>query len=207
MLRILAKIQRIGIVTEEVPAAGEPALEEIGEQLRARIGELFGGSLAIREVDAGSCNGCELEIHALANPYYGIERFGVHFVASPRHADMLLVTGPVSRHMEAALRRTYAATPEPQARDRRRRLRGARRGIRDQLRLVRRRLERDPRRCRDPGLPADSAGRSCAESSRRSARGPRSRLQPLHATTTATSSRLVRMRPMPRVRAATSSYQ
>ena len=113
MLRILAKIQRIGIVTEDVPAAGEPALEEIGEQLKARIGELFGGSLAIREVDAGSCNGCELEIHALANPYYGIERFGVHFVASPRHADMLLVTGPVSRHMEAALRRTYAATPEP----------------------------------------------------------------------------------------------
>ena len=64
-------------------------------------------------MDAGSCNGCELEIHALDNPYYGIERFGVHFVASPRHADMLLVTGPVSRHMEAALRRTFAATPEP----------------------------------------------------------------------------------------------
>ena len=113
MLRILAKIQRIGIVTEEVPRVGEPALEAVGEQLKAHIGELFGGSLAIREVDAGSCNGCELEIHALANPYYGIERFGVHFVASPRHADMLLVTGPVSRHMEAALRRTYAATPEP----------------------------------------------------------------------------------------------
>ncbi|MGZ5033864.1 MAG: NADH-quinone oxidoreductase subunit B family protein [Usitatibacter sp.] len=113
MLRILAKIQRIGIVTEPVPRIDEPALDEIGEQLKARIGELFGGSLAVREVDAGSCNGCELEIQALANPYYGIERFGVHFVASPRHADMLLVTGPVSRHMEAALRRTYAATPEP----------------------------------------------------------------------------------------------
>jgi Ni,Fe-hydrogenase III small subunit len=113
VLRILAKIQRIGIVTEKVPAADEPALAQIGEQLKARIGELFGGSLAIREVDTGSCNGCELEIHALANPYYGIERYGVHFVASPRHADMLLVTGPVSRHMEAALRRTYAATPEP----------------------------------------------------------------------------------------------
>jgi Ni,Fe-hydrogenase III small subunit len=113
MLRVLAKIQRIGIVTEEPPPAPGAALEEIGEQLRARIGELFGGSLAIREVDAGSCNGCELEIHALNNPYHGIERYGVHFVASPRHADMLLVTGPVSRHMEAALRRTYAATPEP----------------------------------------------------------------------------------------------
>jgi Ni,Fe-hydrogenase III small subunit len=112
MLRVLLKIQRIGIVTEEPPPAGE-ALAQVGEQLRAHIGELFGGSLAIREVDAGSCNGCELEIHALNNPYHGIERYGVHFVASPRHADMLLVTGPVSRHMEAALRRTYAATPEP----------------------------------------------------------------------------------------------
>ena len=89
------------------------ALEEIGAQLKARVGELFGGSLAIRQVDAGSCNGCELEIHALNNPYYGIERFGVNFVASPRHADLLLVTGPVSRHMEAALRRTYDATPDP----------------------------------------------------------------------------------------------
>ena len=113
MLRILGKIQRIGIVTEPLPRLAEPALSEIGEQLKARIGEQFGGSLAIREVDAGSCNGCELEIHALNNPYYSIERYGVHFVASPRHADMLLVTGPVSRHMEAALRRTYAATPEP----------------------------------------------------------------------------------------------
>lgn len=113
MLRILAKIQKIGIVTEPLPKIDEPALQQVGEQLKARVGELFGGSLAIRQVDAGSCNGCELEIGALGNPYYGIERFGVHFVASPRHADMLLVTGPVSRHMEAALRRTYDATPEP----------------------------------------------------------------------------------------------
>ena len=74
---------------------------------------MFRRSLAIRQVDAGSCNGCELEIHALNNPYYAIERFGVHFVASPRHADVLLVTGPVSRHMEAALKRTYEATPAP----------------------------------------------------------------------------------------------
>ena len=105
MLRILGKIQRLGIVTEAMPASDEPALVEIGEQ--------FAGSLAIRQVDAGSCNGCELEIHALNNPYYSIERYGVHFVASPRHADLLLVTGPVSRHMEEALRRTYEATPEP----------------------------------------------------------------------------------------------
>lgn len=113
MLRILGKIQRTGILTEELPRIEEPALQQIGERLKAAVGEMFGGSLAIREVDAGSCNGCELEIHALNNPYYGIERFGVHFVASPRHADMLLVTGPVSRHMEAALRRTYDATPDP----------------------------------------------------------------------------------------------
>lgn len=113
MLRILGKIQRLGVVTESLVASDEAALAQVGEQLRARVGALFGGSLAIRQVDAGSCNGCELEIHALNNPYYAIERFGVHFVASPRHADMLLVTGPVSRHMEAALRRTYEATPSP----------------------------------------------------------------------------------------------
>ncbi|HEX7043918.1 MAG TPA: formate hydrogenlyase [Burkholderiales bacterium] len=113
MLRILDKIRRIGIVTEPVPVDLEPALSEVGERVKAKIGALFAGSLAIRQVDAGSCNGCELEIHALANPYYGIERFGVHFVASPRHADMLLVTGPVSRHMEEALRRAYACMPDP----------------------------------------------------------------------------------------------
>jgi len=113
MLRILSKIQRTGILTEELPRNDEPALQQVGERLKAAVGELFAGSLAIRAVDAGSCNGCELEIHALNNPYYGIERFGVHFVASPRHADMLLVTGPVSRNMEAALRRTWEATPDP----------------------------------------------------------------------------------------------
>ncbi len=113
MLRILGKIQRIGIITEPIPARDEPALSEIGAQLKAHIGERFGGSLAIREVDAGSCNGCELEIQMLGNPYYSIERFGVHFVASPRFADLLLVTGPVSRHMQAALLSTYAAMPEP----------------------------------------------------------------------------------------------
>ncbi len=113
MLRILSKIQHTGILTEELPRNDEPALQQVGERLKAAVGELFSGSLAIRAVDAGSCNGCELEIHALNNPYYGIERFGVHFVASPRHADMLLVTGPVSRNREAALRRTWEATPDP----------------------------------------------------------------------------------------------
>jgi len=113
MLRILSKIQRTGILTEELPRNDEPVLQQVGERLKAAVGEMFAGSLAIRAVDAGSCNGCELEIHALNNPYYAIERFGVHFVASPRHADMLLVTGPVSRNMEAALRRTWEATPDP----------------------------------------------------------------------------------------------
>jgi Ni,Fe-hydrogenase III small subunit len=112
-LRILAKTAQVGVVTEPAPENDECALEQVGERLREVIAWRFGDSLAIREVDAGSCNGCELEIHALNNPFYDIERFGVHFVASPRHADLLLVTGPVSRHMEAALRRTYEATPDP----------------------------------------------------------------------------------------------
>ena len=87
--------------------------EEIGRKLERTIRKTLGRSLAIREVDAGSCNGCELEIIALNNPVHDIERFGIHFVASPRHADMLLVTGPVTRNMELALRKTYAATPDP----------------------------------------------------------------------------------------------
>jgi Ni,Fe-hydrogenase III small subunit/formate hydrogenlyase subunit 6/NADH:ubiquinone oxidoreductase subunit I len=87
--------------------------EALGSQVNATIRKVLGRSLAIREVDAGSCNGCELEIVALNNPVHDIERFGIHFVASPRHADMLLVTGPVTRNMELALRKTYAATPDP----------------------------------------------------------------------------------------------
>jgi Ni,Fe-hydrogenase III small subunit/formate hydrogenlyase subunit 6/NADH:ubiquinone oxidoreductase subunit I len=87
--------------------------ERVGGKLREAIHKTFGRSLAIREVDAGSCNGCEQEIVALNNPIHDIERFGIHFVASPRHADMLLVTGPVTRNMELALRKTYAATPDP----------------------------------------------------------------------------------------------
>ncbi|MDA8420997.1 MAG: NADH-quinone oxidoreductase subunit NuoB [Pseudomonadota bacterium] len=113
MLRVLGKVQRIGIITENLPPQEEPVLRAVGAELQEAVAARFRGSLAIRQVDAGSCNGCELEIQALNNPYYGIERFGVHFVASPRHADLLLVTGPVSRHMEEALRRTYSATPDP----------------------------------------------------------------------------------------------
>jgi len=113
MFRILKQSLAIGRITEAVPDAEDAELEHLGIELRRRIGKRFGRSLAIRQVDAGSCNGCELEIHALNNPYYDVERFGVHFVASPRHADALLVTGPVSRHMETALRRTWRATPSP----------------------------------------------------------------------------------------------
>ncbi len=89
------------------------AAEQVGAELGREIQRVLGRSLAIREVDAGSCNGCEAEIVALNNPLYDIERFGIHFVASPRHADALLVTGPVTRNMELALRKTYAATPDP----------------------------------------------------------------------------------------------
>ena len=90
-----------------------PSLEESAAALRDRIQGRLGRSLHVRQVDAGSCNGCELEITATTNPLFDLERFGVHFVASPRHADVLLVTGPVTRNMEIALQRTYEATPEP----------------------------------------------------------------------------------------------
>ncbi len=106
------KIWKTGIVTELLQP-GDPSAIEIGRALEDRIKRLFGRALAIREVDAGSCNGCELEITGLASPVYDMERFGMHFVASPRHADMLLVTGPVTRNMEIPLRRTYEATPSP----------------------------------------------------------------------------------------------
>ena len=113
MFRILKQSFGSGVVTELAPEHDDAELERIGIELRRRIDARLGRSLAIRQVDAGSCNGCELEIHALNNPYYDVERFGLHFVASPRHADVLLVTGPVSRHMETALRRTWRATPAP----------------------------------------------------------------------------------------------
>jgi Ni,Fe-hydrogenase III small subunit len=111
MLKTLKQIARVGIVTEDAPAADETL--RVRDALERRIREVLGRALCIREVDAGSCNGCELEIHALNNPLNNVESLGIRFVASPRHADLLLVTGPVSRHMEVALRRTYDATPDP----------------------------------------------------------------------------------------------
>jgi Ni,Fe-hydrogenase III small subunit len=112
MWTIVKQIVRTGIVTEPVPAQND-ALRVEADRIQRELLDILGQALAIREVDAGSCNGCELEIHALNNPYYNLEGLGIRFVASPRHADLLLVTGPVSRHMEEALRRTFDATPEP----------------------------------------------------------------------------------------------
>jgi len=100
-------------VTEAAPAPGDLALEELGQAVSDAVRRRLGRSLAIRQVDAGSCNGCELEIHALNSAFYDLERFGLHFVASPRHADLLLVTGPVTRNMAEALERTWNATPDP----------------------------------------------------------------------------------------------
>jgi Ni,Fe-hydrogenase III small subunit len=111
MLKTLRQISAVGIVTEPPPAADDSL--RVREALQQRILNVLGRALCIREVDAGSCNGCELEIHALNNPLYNLEGLGIRFVASPRHADLLLVTGPVSKHMEVALRRTYEATPDP----------------------------------------------------------------------------------------------
>ena len=100
-------------LTEAPPAENERMLSELARSLERAARRRLGRSLAIREVDAGSCNGCELEIHALANVFYDLERFGLRFVASPRHADVLLVTGPVTHNMREALERTYQATPDP----------------------------------------------------------------------------------------------
>jgi Ni,Fe-hydrogenase III small subunit len=109
--RQLRLAARHGIVTE--PPAGEAEVARLGAALARAVRARFGGSLHIRQVDAGSCNGCELEIGGLTGPHYDLERFGLHFVASPRHADCLLVTGPVTRNMAEALRHTYDATPDP----------------------------------------------------------------------------------------------
>jgi len=111
MWKTLRQIQKVGIATEPPPNADENL--RIREALQQQILDVLGRALCIRQVDAGSCNGCELEIHALNNPIYNIEGLGIKFVASPRHADMLLVTGPVTRNMELALLRTYEATPDP----------------------------------------------------------------------------------------------
>ncbi len=111
MIPLIRRILRTGILTEPLAEGEGPSRET--DRLQDEILRILGRALTIREVDAGSCNGCELEIHAVNNPYYNLEGRGIRFVASPRHADMLLVTGPVSRHMAEALRRTYGATPEP----------------------------------------------------------------------------------------------
>jgi Ni,Fe-hydrogenase III small subunit len=100
-------------VTEPAPPPSEEALRELAAKVDAAAQKRLGRSLSIREVDAGSCNGCELEIHALNNAFYDLERFGIRFVASPRHSDVLLVTGPVTHNMREALERTYRATPDP----------------------------------------------------------------------------------------------
>ena len=112
MWKIIRQIARTGIRSEAPPDSDE-SLRLEAERIQRDVLAILGRALAIRQVDAGSCNGCELEIHALVNPYYNIEGMGIRFVASPRHADLLLVTGPVSRHMEEALRRTFDAMPAP----------------------------------------------------------------------------------------------
>jgi len=113
MIRILRQIFRTGIVNEPVAPSTDAEISPIGEELKKIIKKHFKGSLTIRHIDAGSCNGCELEIHAINNVFYNAERYGIHFTASPRFADMLLVTGPVSRNMELALKRTVDSTPTP----------------------------------------------------------------------------------------------
>jgi Ni,Fe-hydrogenase III small subunit len=111
MINTLSRMIRTGILTEQVPPAPKADLP-IGE-LQEKVRKVMGRALCIRHVDAGSCNGCELEIQALNNPYYNLEGIGIKFVASPRHADLLLVTGPVSVNMEEALKRTFDAIPDP----------------------------------------------------------------------------------------------
>jgi len=112
MPALFRKIFKTGIVTEPL-GPDETEIVQLVKQIDAKTKKLLGRALAIREVDAGSCNGCEIEITGLTSPVYDCERFGIHFVASPRHADMLLVTGPVTRNMEVPLRKTYEATPDP----------------------------------------------------------------------------------------------
>src|ERR1700687_5214395 len=113
MRRTLLESLTHGPLTEPAPGPQDDAVAELAASVQRAARRRLGRSLAIREVDAGSCNGCELEIHALNNAFYDLERFGLRFVASPRHADVLLVTGPVSKNMGEALERTYRATPDP----------------------------------------------------------------------------------------------
>lgn len=111
MIKTLTRMIRTGVLTEKIEPLPKPSAET--REIQEKIWSILGRALCIRHVDAGSCNGCELEIQALNNPYYNLEGIGIKLVASPRHADMLLVTGPVSVNMEEALRRTYDAVPDP----------------------------------------------------------------------------------------------
>lgn len=115
MLKLILKVLKTPrtVVDVEPAAGGQDEIVAVGEKIQSHVMRLFRGSLAIRQVDAGSDNACEQELTALSNSYYDVERFGVHFVASPRHADMLMVTGPVTRNMAEALKRTYEAAPGP----------------------------------------------------------------------------------------------
>ena len=113
MRKLLLKSFVHGPLTEAAPPRDDAALAELAARVNQASDRKLGRTLAIRQVDAGSCNGCELEIHALNNALYDLERFGFRFVASPRHADVLLVTGPVTANMRQALERTYQATPDP----------------------------------------------------------------------------------------------
>jgi len=139
-------------LTEPRPAPDEAALAELAARVDGAAKRRLGRSLSIREVDAGSCNGCELEIHALSNAFYDLERFGLRFVASPRHADVLMVTGPVTKNMREALERTYNATPDPKWVVGR--LRRRRQHFRRKLRGGRRREQRGAGRPAYPRLPA-----------------------------------------------------
>ncbi|OIP16342.1 MAG: formate hydrogenlyase [Comamonadaceae bacterium CG_4_9_14_3_um_filter_60_33] len=112
MWKVVKQIAKTGIRSEAAPDIGADEAAQAA-RIQQELLDILGQALTIREVDTGSCNGCELEINALGNPYYNLEGLGIKFVASPRHADLLLVTGPVSRNMETALKRTYDATPEP----------------------------------------------------------------------------------------------
>jgi len=113
MRKLLFQSLLLPVLTERRPVTDKAALDELALKLDRAARQRLGRSLSIREVDAGSCNGCELEIHALNNAFYDLERFGLRFVASPRHADVLMVTGPVTKNMREALERTYTATPDP----------------------------------------------------------------------------------------------
>ena len=145
-------------LTEPPPAADDAALAELAARVDRAARRRLGRSLSIREVDAGSCNGCELEIHALNNAFYDLERFGLRFVASPRHADVLLVTGPVTKNMREALGAHLQRDARPEMGGRGRRLRGRRRHVCRQLCCRRRREQRRAGRSSHPRLSATAAG-------------------------------------------------